>query len=289
VIEIRDMSFGYTREMLFTHLDLVLEPGNIYGLLGKNGAGKTSLLKLISGLRFTRRGTIRVMGFDPSTRPVHLLEEIFMVNEEFFLPPVSPSVYESLYAGFYPRFDRGLFRECAKEFELDFTKKLSGLSFGQKKKFLLAFGIATGCRVVLLDEPTNGLDIPSKSQFRKLLSRACSEDRVVLISTHQVRDMENLIDPIIILEEGRIVFQQPMHEVTRRLSARLETREPSGNGLLFVEKTLGGWLVVKERTGGEETRVDLETLFNTVIAQRGKMERIFPTAKPAEKMEASNG
>jgi ABC-2 type transport system ATP-binding protein len=282
------MSFGYAREALFKNLDLVLEPGNIYGLLGKNGAGKTSLLKLISGLRFARRGRIRVFGYDPKMRPAHLLEEIFMVTEEFVLPPLNPAVYESLYSGFYPRFDHGLFVECMKEFELDPRKKLSELSFGQKKKFLLAFGVATKCRIVLLDEPTNGLDIPSKSQFRKLLARSCSDDRVILVSTHQVRDMENLIDPIIILEEGRILFQQPMHEVTKRLSATLEAREPSGNGVLFMDKTLGGWLVVRERAGGEETRMDLETLFNTVIANRKKITDMFPAAS-AEKVEVSNG
>lgn len=292
MIEIRDMSFGYTREMLFDHLDLVLEPGSIYGLLGKNGAGKTSLLKLIAGLRFPKTGKLSVLGHDPAKRPVHLLEDIFFMTEEFTVPPITPRVYASLYAPFYPKFDHALFVENLKEFELTEKKKLTEVSFGQKKKFHLAFGLATGARLLLLDEPTNGLDIPSKSQFRKLLAAACRDDRVILVSTHQVRDMQSLIDPIVILENGKIIFKQPMEEVTRRLTVRLEQTEPSGNGILFSDQVPGGWVVVRPNTGGEETHVDLESLFNTVIAKPGKVADIFAGAgagKGAGKKEAVNG
>jgi ABC-2 type transport system ATP-binding protein len=288
MIEIRNMSFGYTREMLFDHLDLALEPGSIYGLLGKNGAGKTSLLKLIAGLRFANSGKLSVLGHDPARRPVHLLEDIFFMTEEFTVPPVTPRVYEATYAPFYPKFDHGMFVENLKEFELSEKKKLTEVSFGQKKKFHLAFGLATGARILLLDEPTNGLDIPSKSQFRKILAAACRDDRVILVSTHQVRDMENLIDPIIILEGGRIIFQQPMEQVTKRLTVRMEQAEPSGNGIIFSDKTLGGWVVVRPNSSGEETHMDLETLFNTVIAKPQKVADIFAHAG-AGKKEAVNG
>ena len=288
MIEIKNMSFGYTREMLFDHLDLAVEPGSIYGLLGKNGAGKTSLLKLIAGLRFARTGKLGVLGHDPARRPVHLLEDIFFMTEEFTVPPVTPRVYEATYAPFYPKFDHGMFVENLKEFELSEKKKLTEVSFGQKKKFHLAFGLATGARILLLDEPTNGLDIPSKSQFRKILAAACRDDRVILVSTHQVRDMENLIDPIIILEGGKIIFQQPMEEVTKRLTVKMEQAEPSGNGIIFSDKTLGGWVVVRPNSSGEETHMDLETLFNTVIAKPQKVADIFALTG-AGKKEAVNG
>lgn len=275
MIQVRDMSFSYSRENLFSHLDLTLEPGNIYGLLGKNGAGKTTLLKLISGLRYAQSGTIRVLGYDPGARPVHMLDEIFSVPEELFIPPLQPAAYVSLYAPFYPRFDHGELAHLMREFELEGDKKLSTLSYGQKKKFVLAFGLASGCKVLLLDEPTNGLDIPSKGQFRKLLTRATREDRIILISTHQVRDMENLIDPLIVLDQGRIIFQQPMSEVTRRLTAHLQSAEPAGDGILYSDRTIGGWVVVTVNTGGEETRLDLETLFNTVIGNPDRVDAIF--------------
>ncbi|UCG00215.1 MAG: ABC transporter ATP-binding protein [Spirochaetaceae bacterium] len=274
-MEIKSLSFGYTKERLFSNLDLSLHGGNIYGLLGKNGAGKTTLLKLISGLRFPESGECRVLGLQPQHRPAALLEDIYFLPEEFYTPPISGELYRQIYAPFYPRFSVEAFQEYLKEFDLPPRKKLSEMSYGQKKKFLLAFALATRCRLVLLDEPTNGLDIPSKSQFRKLLARAGAEDRIILISTHQVRDMENLIDPVIILDEGRIIFQQPMHEVIRRLQVEIEAEQPSGDGVLYAEKALGGYVVVRKNTGGEETQLDLETLFNTVIASRDRIDELF--------------
>ena len=274
-IEIRSLSFGYTKERLFSNLDLTLRGGNIYGLLGKNGAGKTSLLKLICGLRFPDAGTCGVLGWEPQNRPAALLEDIYFLPEEFYTPPITADLYRQIYAPFYPRFSAEAFREYLGEFDLATKKKLSELSYGQKKKFLLAFGLSTRCRLVLLDEPTNGLDIPSKSQFRRLLAGAGQEDMIILISTHQVRDMENLIDPIIILDEGQIIFQQSMYEVTRCLQVEMQMEQPSGDGVLYSEKVLGGYVVVRRNESGEETQLDLETLFNTVIANRDQIGKLF--------------
>jgi len=290
-IQIENLSFGYTKERLFDGLNLTLYGGNIYGLLGKNGAGKTSLLKIICGLRFPDAGRCRVLGWEPKHRPAALLEDIYFLPEEFHTPAISGEMYRRIYGPFYPRFDDEMLQEYLEEFDLPAGKKLSELSYGQKKKFLLAFGLATRCRLVLLDEPTNGLDIPSKSQFRKLLARAGEEDRIILISTHQVRDMENLIDPIIILEEGTIIFQQPMYEVSRRLRVAMESTEPSGDGVLYAEKTLGGYVVVRRNSGEEETQLDLETLFNTVIGNRSRIGELFehPQAQPAAHPAAREG
>jgi ABC-2 type transport system ATP-binding protein len=279
MIDIQDMTFGYKRQELFSHLSLSLAGGNIYGLLGKNGAGKTTLLKLICGLRLPQGGTCRVLGFDPAVRPAGLLEEICFVPEDLHVPAIPMRLFERLHAGLYPRFSHEAFHEHLQTFEMDTDKSLSELSYGQKKKYLLAFALASGCRLLLLDEPTNGLDIPSKSQFRRLLARAGGAEQVILISTHQVRDMENLIDPIIVLDQGKIVFQQPMMEAARRLAARLEHQEPGDPGVLYSEKTLGGWVVVRENAGGEETQLDLETLFNTVIAGGEKVRALFEGAK----------
>jgi ABC-2 type transport system ATP-binding protein len=275
MIEIKNMSFGYKRQKLFDNLQLSLEPGNIYGLLGKNGAGKTTLLKIISGLRLPQQGECNVLGYNPSLRPAHLLEDICFISEELHVPAILPRLYERLYSPLYPRFNHETFQEYLKEFELDTTKKLSENSYGQKKKFLLAFGMASGCRVLLMDEPTNGLDIPSKSQFRRLLARAGATDQIILISTHQVRDMENLIDPIIILDGGRIIFQQPVENAAARLMTRIEREEPADDGVLYAEKTLGGWVVVRAKTEGEETSIDLETLFNAVTTGKDKIQSLF--------------
>jgi ABC-2 type transport system ATP-binding protein len=274
-IRLEELSFGYTRERLFDDLALRLEPGNIYGLLGKNGAGKTTLLKLICGLRLAERGSCDVLGYEPRTRAAGLLEDVCFVPEEFHIPTLSAEQYLAVYAPFYPRFSAEAFEEYCREFGIDRKKRLTTLSYGQKKKFLLAFGLASGCRLLLLDEPTNGLDIPSKSQFRKLLAGAGDTERIILISTHQVRDMENLIDPIIILDQGRIIFNQPMHEVTRRMRMELEPEEPAPGEALYSDKALGGYVVVRESFDGEEGRIDLETLFNTVTADPDRAASLF--------------
>jgi ABC-2 type transport system ATP-binding protein len=273
VIEIKDMSFGYKKSKLFSGLNLSLQPGNIYGLLGKNGAGKTTLLKLMCGLRFPQGGDCRVLGHLPAHRPAHLLEEICFISEELYVPPMQPVLFEKLYAPLYPRFDHDAFVGHLREFELDTTKRLTEMSYGQKKKFMVAFGLASRCRIVLLDEPTNGLDIPSKSQFRRLLARSLGEDQIILISTHQVRDMENLIDPIIILDGGRIVFQQDMQTAARKLAVTMEREEPAD--ALWSEKTLGGYVAVRENRSGQESRIDLEVLFNTVTNSMEKVRALF--------------
>ena len=278
MVEIRNMAFGYKRKRLFSGLNLTLEPGNIYGLLGKNGAGKTTLLKIISGLRQAQEGSCSVLGFDPARRPAPLLEELCFIAEELYVPALSPDLFVALHAPLYPRFDAEAFRSYLGEFELTTDKKLSELSYGQKKKFLIAFGLASRCRLLLMDEPTNGLDIPSKSQFRRLLAGAGGSEQVILISTHQVRDMENLIDPIIILDEGSVILQQPLREVGTRLRASVESAEPTEGGALYWEKTLGGWAVLRENTSNEESNVDLETLFNAVTVEGSRVRALFGRA-----------
>ncbi len=249
MIEIRNMSFGYRKKRLFSGLDLTLQPGNIYGLLGKNGAGKTTLLKIISGLRQAQEGSCsraRLRSSPPACR--YAGGDLLHPGGAVRAGPHSRRV-RPLHAPLYPLFDRQAFGSYLSEFELAADKKLSELSYGQKKKFLIAFGLASRCRLLLMDEPTNGLDIPSKSQFRRLMARAGGTDQVILVSTHQVRDMENLIDPIIILDEGRIIFQQPLREVGTRLQASVESAEPADADALYAEKTLGGWAVLRREHG----------------------------------------
>lgn len=268
MIHIEDLAFSYkrrgTRSALFAGLSLDLEQGGIYGLLGRNGAGKTSLLRLISGQLFRSSGNCTVLGQEPQSRRPSLLRQIYFLPEEFHVPQISGYAYLDAYAPFYPAFDAGRFTELVSEFEIDPEAKLSSCSYGQKKKFLLAFALASGCRVLILDEPTNGLDIPSKRQFRRAVAASLGEHQLFLISTHQVRDMENLIDPIIILESGRIVFNRRIEDVSTRMSVANETNEPTGSGVIYSEKNVGGYTVLR-RGAGSGGAVDLELLFNAIV------------------------
>lgn len=276
MVQIENLSFGYNKkQLLFEQLNLTLPAGNIYGLLGKNGAGKSTLLKIITGLLFAQNGKINVAGYFPGDRFPNFLREIYLVTEEFYLPDIKIKRFLDLYSPFYPRFNFDLFEHCMSEFNLPEKQKLSAMSYGQKKNFLLSFGIATDCKLLLLDEPTNGLDIPSKSLFRKIVANAIHEERSFVISTHQVRDMENLIDPIIILDKGKIIFSQDYRRITEKLAFTRLTELPDKEVLIYSEPSLGSYTVVKLNSGTEETNVNLEMLFNAVTSNTDKMNEIF--------------
>jgi ABC-2 type transport system ATP-binding protein len=279
-VELEGLRFGYGRTPLFTGLDLSLRSGNIYGLLGKNGAGKTSLLRLMAGLLFAEGGGIRVGQWDPAVRSPHFLSELYVLPEEFSLPAFTPDRYLGIYAPFYPRFDYEAMEAYMREFELPGRTNLSSMSYGQKKKFLLAFGLATDCSLFLLDEPTNGLDIPSKSQFRRLVASAVSDRRIFIISTHQVRDVEHLIDPVIIIEGGKIVFNRSFREIHDSLMVKRVDRIPKEWEVLYSEADIRGFTVVLPRGAGQEDEgeaLDLETLFNTVVQSPEATAAAFTT------------
>lgn len=266
VVRMTDIGFAYQSKKLFSHLDLEIRRGNIYGLLGKNGAGKTTLLKLLSGQLFSQSGTVEVFNQNPQKRIPSLLQEIFYLPEEFPLPKMKANEYLAMLSPFYPRFDHTMFGVYCKDFEVDLNQRLDQMSLGQKKKVLLSFGLASNTALLILDEPTNGLDIPSKRQFRQTVASAMTENRTFIISTHQVRDMENLIDPIIILHDGSVIFNDTVASVADKYVLNLTSSEPKSGTAMYTEKVLGGWMVLSERTEVTEGQpLDLETLFNVVV------------------------
>jgi ABC-2 type transport system ATP-binding protein len=271
-----DVSFGYSkRNKLFENLNLQLEPGHIYGLLGKNGAGKSSLLRNMAGLLFPLNGMIEVAGYEPRKREPAFLQDVFFIPEEIYLPSVTVEKYLEMFAPFYPRFDEKQFRRHIAELDIPQGNKLTGMSFGQKKKVLIAFALATNTRVLIMDEPTNGLDIPSKSQFRKLVSSALDKDRLILISTHQVRDLDNLIDAIIILEDNKILIRHSLEAVSERLYFGILPSIEYNDHVLYSEPSLRGYKAVFENSLREESRVDLEHLFNAAIENPERISKIF--------------
>lgn len=276
MIEMRSVTFAYRRKRpLFEGLDVTLEAGTIYGLLGRNGAGKTTMLKLMCGLLFPRSGSVRVLGFDPAERSPSLQQDILFIPEEFATPPLSVRAYRASYAPLYPGFRGEEFERHLAEFQIDSEAHMEEMSYGQKKKVLLAFGLAAHTRLLVLDEPTNALDIPSKGQFRRLLAGSADEERVIVVSTHQVRDMENLIDPITILEDGRIIFQHGLDEITSRIRVTHTPERP--DDALYAEQAMGGYAAVVPNGDGRDSRIDLELLFNAVTSNPDLMGSRFET------------
>ncbi|MBY0544723.1 MAG: ABC transporter ATP-binding protein [Gammaproteobacteria bacterium] len=280
MLKINQLNFGYkNQEKLFSNLDLLVESGGICGLLGKNGAGKTTLLKIISGLIFPQQGDCSVLNYVPKQRKPQFLEEIYFLPEDIYLPALTVVEYINCYAKFYPKFDYLLLDKYINEFGLEKNKLLTTLSHGQKKKFLLAFGFATNCTIMILDEPTNGLDIPSKAEFRKLLVETTTDDKLIIISTHQVHDVENIIDSIIILDEGNIILHETLANINSKLSFSYVQEEPNRYSSLYYEKRLGGYVSIMENSNEQDTPIDLEVLFNAVLLNKNKIQHIFGSEK----------
>ena len=274
MISINTVTFGYKpKSKLFQDLTVTIEDGNIFGLLGRNGAGKTTILRLIGGLLFPDSGTVSVLGHEAGERRPDMLSKLMFVPEEPYLPKISGGKYLSRYANLYPDFDMDRFNESRKSFEFDLSDNLGELSYGQKKKFLLSFALAANCQITLLDEPTNGLDIPAKSAFRKVLSGSIDETKTVIIATHQVRDIELLIDPIIIIEQSRIVFKRTAEEISKSMTVKLQEEMPKDS--IYHEKVFGGYAVLERNDGDREENIDLELLFNAVTSNPDGMNEIF--------------
>ena len=270
MIEIKNMSFRYAGQhsLVFDHFNLRIEENKIYGLLGKNGTGKSTLLYLAAGLLRPTSGTVCCDSVATYQRRAETLAEMFLVPEEFELPAMTLKRYVELNAPFYPQFSQERLEACLRDFELDTDLQLQSLSMGQKKKVFMSFALATNTRLLLMDEPTNGLDIPSKSQFRKTVAQNMSDDQTVIISTHQVHDVEALLDHILMLNQRELLLNASVQEITEKYV--FEYRQPGEmDGVLYAEPTLQGNAVMALRQEGQaETQVNLELLFNAVANKR---------------------
>ncbi|MCR4421638.1 MAG: ABC transporter ATP-binding protein [Exilispira sp.] len=266
MIECKNLVFGYSKNLLFNNLFADFEQGHIYGLLGKNGAGKTTLLKCITGLLHPNNGEINVMGKNSIKRLPEILKDTFFFPENFYLPSFTGEKYYQLYSEFYPSFDKDYFIKTCKEFEIPLNKSLTTLSFGQKKKFFLAFGLSTFAKVMLLDEPTNGLDIPSKTSVRKKIAESLTENQIFIISTHQVRDLSQLFDRIIILHDGKIIFNNSLDYISQNYSITTESnfQDNQEKAIYFEESATGKIYLIDDKN--INSSVDLEFFFNAVIS-----------------------
>ena len=266
MIEIKNLHFQYQKKQpLFDDFSLEMQPGSIVGLLGKNGAGKSTLLNLIAGLMMPQKGDLHVNGFKPFQRNPNFLADLSLVPEEFSLPAVTIDLYIRSMSPLYPSFDLEKLDKILKEFELERSNRLNQLSHGQRKKFIIAFTLASNCKVIVLDEPTNGLDIPSKSQFRKILVGSVTEEQLVIISTHQVKDIDTILDKVVIIDEGTVLFNHDVEQINTKWCFETVSSLNGVSDVLYQEHCTMGYKVVRPTTQGMETPLDMELLFNAVI------------------------
>ena len=266
MIKVSDLSFSYGSKRVLANISMELKGGNIYGLLGENGVGKTTLLTLLCGLKKPQTGSIDTDGRNPFDRQPSLLGEQFYLPDEVAPAPSKACDFGRETGALWPAYDNAKFLQILSEFEVEHNQKMDAMSSGQLKKTWIAFALACNARHYFMDEPTNGLDIPSKAQFRKAITKYTADDSVVVISTHQVRDLENIIDPVIILDKEEVLMNASLEDISGKLFFDYGTQiHPEA---LYLEKTPGGTIQVYPNTTGEESKVNIEALFNAVHAHK---------------------
>ena len=277
MIEVENLSFRYgkRRAKVLEDFSMKLDKGSVYGLLGKNGTGKSTLLYLMAGLLRPQTGNVFYKGVDVKKRDPDTLQDMFLVPEEFALPNVSLKQYVKLNAPFYPNFSDELLNACLRDFDMNEDIHLGELSMGQKKKAFMCFALATNTSLLMMDEPTNGLDIPSKSQFRKVIASGMSDDKAVIISTHQVRDIDSLLDHVLIMDGSKLLLNESVSTICEKLYfADQGVNEPT-DGALYVQPSVQGNSVILPNEYGEDSKMNLEVLFNAMLAERERMQQMF--------------
>ena len=277
MIEVENLSFSYGRRKskVLEDFSMKLDKGSVYGLLGKNGTGKSTLLYLMAGLLRPQTGNVLYKGVDVKKRYPDTLQDMFLVPEEFTLPNVSLKQYVKLNAPFYPNFSDELLNACLRDFDMNEDIHLGELSMGQKKKAFMCFALATNTSLLMMDEPANGLDIPSKSQFRKVIASGMSDDKAVIISTHQVRDIDSLLDHVLIMDGSKLLLNQSVSSICEKLYFAEQGMNEPTEGALYVQPSVQGNSVILPNEYGEDSKLNLEVLFNAILAERERMQQMF--------------
>lgn len=277
MLQVNDLTFSYSRRKppVISDLSLTVEPGGIYGLLGLNGVGKTTLLNLMAGLLTPDRGDVTLNGINTRRRLPETLGDIFLVPEEFDLPAMSMREYARVTGAFYPKFSMEDLKECMDTFGLNLDDRLTDLSMGQRKKALLSFALSTNTSVLLLDEPTNGLDLPGKKALRGLIASSLNEERAILLSTHQIADIQNIIDHVIVMHDGGILLNVPLSAIADKIRFEVTSSPSVLSQALYSQPIFSGSIVILPNDDGRDTEIDLETFFYFTADQPETVGRLF--------------
>lgn len=279
IMQVERIAFNYgwrQQKSVFSDFSLSLERGKVYGLLGLNGAGKSTLIYLMAGLLTPKSGRVTIDGCNVRDRLPSTLGNMFIVPEEFELPRMSLKEYATLNGALYPRFSYEDMLHNLEIFDINpEIKSLSSLSMGQKKKVLMSFAFATHTDLMLMDEPTNGLDIPGKSQFRRLVAREMSDNRTIVISTHQVRDIDRCIEHVVIIDNSKVLLDESVARITSKLQFVENATAAEAKSAIYSQPSVTGYSIVAPSNGGDETEINLETLFNATLGNRDKITEIF--------------
>lgn len=195
-------------------VSISLEGGKIYGLLGPNGSGKTTLMRLISGLFYPTKGEIEIMSEKKSI--VSKASVAYMPTESFFYDYMKIKDVEQFFIDFFEDFDATKFDELLKKMNLSKNLKVSALSSGMNAKLRVAVTMARRAKIYLLDEPLNGIDLVARDAIMSAIIQEAREDNVIIISSHLIDVMENVLDDVIFIKEGQIVINENAEEAREK-------------------------------------------------------------------------
>lgn len=269
MIDIDNVNFRYPgkRRRVFEDVSLHIVPGHIYGLFGKNGIGKSTLFRMICGANPIESGKIRVLGETPIDRSPSLLSQLALIPEDMDMPNIDLFAYARRYGAFYPNYSHQDLCRYVDMFEIPKGQRISSMSLGQRKKAMIAYAFALNTKILLMDEPTNGLDITSKRVFRTMLDELPRFDRTIMISTHQVRDLEQLIDAVVIVNNAGIVLNETVAALADRYVFGPCDPNDLRNPPIYTERAGGVVVGIRPRSTTEpEQEIDLELLFAAAVS-----------------------
>ncbi len=283
-ITIQKLGFAYQKafsnnQSIYQSFDAQISDAGIYGLFGRNGSGKSTLLKLLSGLLTPSQGTIEVLGYTPRQRLPDFLSQIYILPEEFHLPDLTPKQLGKTHHQFYPRFSLPLFEQYLQKLDVPTEQRFSQMSLGQKKKSAIAFALATRTPILLMDEPTNGLDIVSREQFKDLMATPEQAERIVLISTHQAHDLERIISHIWFIDGGKLLLSSTMDELSKKLSMGIaESNDNLPNNIIYKEQ-IGeqvAWVAKNtianaNQNDGADSKLNIEMLYKALSLNKNEI------------------
>jgi ABC-2 type transport system ATP-binding protein len=261
-IRVADLKFAYGKNVVFNGFSHDFAPGSKTAIMGPTGVEKSTLIKLLCGLLTTKHGTIEIDGCSPVGRKPSYLSKIYYVPEDFLEPDIKVKDFVNNVKPFYPNFDAELLASLFKELEVDVNRNFTTLSLGQRKRAILAIALAMKTDYLFLDEPTNGLDIPTKALFRKMVAAAMDDKRTIIISTHQVKDVEGLLNHIMMLDKRAVLLDKSVSDIQREYRFEVSASAPAD--ALYVEPGLGGCCSISPNNTGEESIINIELLFNYI-------------------------
>jgi ABC-2 type transport system ATP-binding protein len=286
VVEVENLSRQFGKMMALKNVSLQVQPGLVYGLVGANGAGKTTLMKHLLGLLRAKQGCVRVFGMDPVQHPVQVLARIGYLSEDRELPEwMRIDELLAYTAAYYPGWDRNYAKELLDTFSLDSSQKVKNLSKGMRAQAGLVVAVAHHPELLLLDEPSTGLDAVVRKDILNAIIRAVTDDgRTVIFSSHLLDEVELMSDNVFMINQGQLVLEgslDTIREEYQLISVQGWERLTPLDGLVSAERHGADWTIVCqgkspqvrqaiEKAGGKIVNLRSASLQEIFVARVGR-------------------